>query len=339
MKRKFALFLALTLTVVLTACSGTSAPDSQSTGVPTPADGSDPSQASESAGAAKEKIGALLLTDNDYNNQMGVGIKKAANENGYDFMSVVTNFDPELELSGLETLYASGVKSFYTISIGPEVLAEELKKYADLGVLCHNASEGFNATVVEDNATICSSFSESVKAFMNDKGMETAEIAAFWIPGTMSNNSGVGYEAYTMLPGAVKDTFGDSVKIVTDLESEDASVETAANLTETVLNTYPDTRVFFYYNNDMAIAGANTIAAAVADCSDYYVFSSEANDEVIRLIGIDSSPLRGCTMSDIEGFGYDAGLQLINWIENGEMTNIAPQKILIDERNVSGFSD
>ena len=323
MKKLLALPLVLFLTVLCVACGAAASQASIGNSV-------------SEAMPNNARIGALLLLSNDYNNQMRAGIEQAAEANGYGFMSVVSNFDPELELSGLETLYASGVRAFYTISIGPDALREEVKKYPDLGVLCHN-NPSFHATVIEDNATIVRSFCESVKTFMEDKGMDTAEIAALWIPGTMSNHTGVGFEAYTMLPEAVKDVFGDRVKIVTDLEARDASLEAAGNLTETVLNTFPNVRIFFNYNNDMAIAGANTIAAAIPNSTDYYVFSSEANDEVIRLIASDSSPLRGCTMSDIQGFGYDAGMQLINWIENGEMNDIAPKKVLIDNRNVSEF--
>ena len=40
---------------------------------------------------------------------------------------------------------------------------------------------------------------------------------------------------------------------------------------------------------------------------------------------------------DIEASGYQVGLQLINWIENGTMENVIVEKVLVDSTNVADY--
>ena len=113
--------------------------------------------------------------------------------------------------------------------------------------------------------------------------------------------------------------------------------EEASDVTAQVLNGYPDVKFFFCFNNGYAIAASNEISAAVSDTSDYFVFSSEGDPESFRLISSGTSPYRACAYADIEESGYQTGLQLIRWIEEGEIENVVVTKVLVDSRNVDEY--
>jgi ABC-type sugar transport system substrate-binding protein len=113
--------------------------------------------------------------------------------------------------------------------------------------------------------------------------------------------------------------------------------EEASNVTEQLLNAYPNLRYLFCFNNGFALVAANEIMAAVPDAREYFVFSSEGDAESFRTIGTGTSPYRACAYNNIEQSGYEAGLQLINWGENGKIENVVVTRQLVDSRNVKEF--
>jgi ABC-type sugar transport system substrate-binding protein len=178
-------------------------------------------------------------------------------------------------------------------------------------------------------------FVEAVDRFRKEKGIEGGQMAAIWlhaceVVGSDFNNAMVDMKAimdeYCKAEGLefVSDQFAD-----TD--------EEASNITEQLLNAYPDLRYLFCFNNGFAIVAANEITAAVPDVSEHFIFSSEGDPESFRLISSGTSPYRACAYNDIEQSGYDTGLQLINWIENGKLENVVVTRQLVDASNVAEF--
>ena len=103
------------------------------------------------------------------------------------------------------------------------------------------------------------------------------------------------------------------------------------------MNAYPNLRYLFCFNNGYAITASNQIASAVTDVRGYFVFSSEGDDESFRLIASADSPYRGLSYNDIVQSGYETGLQLINWIENGRIEDVVVSRVLVDNRNIADY--
>lgn len=321
MKKLLCLFTAMTMVFALAAC-GNGGADQPGSAAPD---------------AEKAKLGIVVPDlNNAFCSQMAGGIERAAAENGYEVVTVKSNADPEADVASIENMDASGVKAYYGLHIGVDSIGDLLKnQYPQIGCLTQTTFDGEAAHVVEDYHNIAVIFCESLDAFIEEKGMESVEICGIWLSNCLIQGTAE-YEGYTTITGYIEEHYaGTNVTYVTSQYPQNA--EEAGNYTETLLNGYENARVFFCYNNDFAIATANTISAAVSDSADYYVFSSETDDESFRLIADDSSPYRGAASGDTEETGYQVGLQLINWVENGTMENVPVVKTLCDWRNVSDF--
>ena len=319
MKKFLAILLAVMMVLSLAAC-GQSAKDPAKNDAP------------------KAKLGVVVPDlNNAFCSDMANGIKRAADEKGYEVVSVLTQANPENDVSALENLSATGVKAYYGIHMLTETVGEQLKStYPEIGCLSQTAFDGAGGVIVEDFNNIATIFCESLDAFIAEKGITSGEICGIWmtlceVEGTTEN------EAYTIITNYINEHYaGTGITYVTSQFTADA--EDVGNTTETLLNRYPDAKFFFAYNNDFAITTSNIIAASVPDTSEYYVFSSESDAESYRMIADENSPYRGCAAGSTEETGYQVGKQLINWIENGTMENVPVAKKLCDWRNVSEFA-
>ncbi len=329
--------LILTILVVsaflLNACSSTSS-------AATPTETSEQSEESntteEQASGEKAKIGFLSISmAPEFTVKMSEGIQNAANEFGYEYIVVDYNSDPEKEISGIETLANSGVKAYYTISLSAEADAEKLKEYPDIGVISQGQFSFYQAAVIDDSNWIAEKFCESLDSFIAENGITGGEIAGIWVDGTQSEDN-ASHGAYVTIKSVIEDHYKDTgFSYVTDQFPK--ATEDVPAMTETIMSAYPDVRFFFVFNNDMGIAAAQQIQSAVTDTSGYYVFSTEGSDESFRLIKEGTSPYRACVYADLVSTGYQVGLQLINWVENGTMENVNMQRILVDKTNVSEY--
>lgn len=336
MKKLIAILMCLAMVLALAACGGNSAPAApeapKADALAAPA-----APAAPEAAAPKGKIGVILPSLSfDFQLQMHNGVQRAANEKDYEFMPYDYNFDGELMLTGLDTLKASNVKGLYAIFLAPESASDFMKSNPDIGVLTQGAMvDGCQACTVNDYVKLGEQFVESLDRFVTENNITSGEIGALWLE-TCENQDSDYYTAKEDIKAVInKWCEGKDFTIVAEYYPADD--EAAANCTAQMLNANPNLKAVFAFNNGYAITAANEIAASVADASDYFVFSSEGDPESFRLIESGTSPYRACAYADIEESGYQVGLQLINWIENGVLEDVTVTKVLVDSSNAAEF--
>lgn len=287
----------------------------------------------------KAKIGALVPSLSfDFQLQMSNGIQRAGQEKGYEVVINDYNFDSEMMLTGLDTMKAMNVKAMYTILLSPQVASDFFKSNRDIAAVNQGAPvDGGRAYTVNDYKKLGSQFVDSLNCYVEQNGIEAGEIVGLWLE-TCENKDSDYYTAMVDMIEIMEQWCkekGDGFSFKSSFFP--ATDEDSANITAQVLNGYPNAKFFFCFNNGYAIACANEIASAKADTSEYFVFSSEGDPESFRLIADGTSPYRGCAYANIEESGYRVGLQLINWIENGQIENIPVSKDLVDSRNVENY--
>ena len=339
MKKLIAILLCLAMVLTLAACGGSATPEAAPEAAPEAVPEAAPEAVPEAAPEAgpKAKLGVLLPSLSfDFQLQMHNGVKRAAEEFGYEFMPYDYNFDGELMLSGLDTMKASNVKGMYAIYLAPESASDFMKSNPDIGVLTQGeVVDGAQAGTINDYVTLAEQFVDALDLYVTENNITSGEIGALWLE-SCENQDSEYFTAKENIKAVInKWCEGKDFSIVAEFYPADD--EAAANYTAQMLNANPNLRAVFAFNNGFAIAAANEISASVADTTEYFVFSSEGDPESFRLIESGTSPYRACAYMDIEASGYQVGLQLINWIENGVMENVVVEKVLIDSRNVAEF--
>ena len=330
MKKLIAMLLCLSMLFALPACGNQAGKNS--------ADPSgDPTGAPSQATGEKGKIGGGYASLSfDFQLQMSNGIERAAKEHGYEYMSYDYNFDSENMLSGLDTVKASGVKALYGLFVAPESATDFMKSNSDIGVLTQGeVVDGALAGTINDYVTLGQQFVEALDQFVTENNITSGEIGALWLENCENQDSDY-YTAKEDIKGVINQWCEDKDFTFT-VEFYPPDDESAANYTAQILNANPNLKALFCFNNGYATAAANEISASVPDASDYFVFSSEGDAESFRLIQSGTSPYRACAYMDIEASGYQVGLQLINWIENGTMENVIVEKVLVDSTNVADY--
>lgn len=287
----------------------------------------------------KAKIGACVMSlTYDFQLQMCNGIERAAKEKGYEAMIYDFNADNEQMLTGLDTLKASNVKALYGLFTAPQAATSFMLENEDIGVLTQGAPvEGGKAWTVNDYVKLGKQFVEALDYHVKEKGVTEGTVAALWLDNCQNPDNDY-YQAKLDIEAEINAWCEANGFTYAHSEYYPLDDESAANMTAQIMNADPNAKFFFCFNNGYAISAANEISSAVADTSEYFVFSSEGDDEVFRLIASGTSPMRACAYANIEESGYQVGLQLINWVENGVMENVAVAKDLVDIRNVADYT-
>lgn len=285
------------------------------------------------------KIGALLPSLSfDFQLNMQQGIQRAGDEFGYEVVTNDYNNDTELMLTGLETMKAMGVKSLYAIFSSPQVASDFMNQNPDMAVITQGAPvDGAKAWTQNDYITLGNQFVEALDTFVTENGITSGQIAGLWLDLCQVEDNDY-YTAMTQIIDIINEwceSKGDGFEFVASFFP--VNDEEASNMTAQILNGYPEVKFLFCFNNGYAIAASNEISSAVSDPSDYFVFSSEGDPESFRLISSGTSPYRACAYADIEESGYQTGLQLIRWIDEGEIENVVVTKVLVDSRNVDEY--
>ncbi|MBO4358904.1 MAG: hypothetical protein J5796_03795 [Erysipelotrichaceae bacterium] len=320
MKKLLSVLLVLILAVSLAACSNGGEGGGEGGG-----------------DEVKAKIGVSTISlDNDYCIQMNDGIVAAAEDKGYETMTISAFFDAEQELAALDQLAANDVKAMYFLGGATEALVNERNsKYEGLGIFAQGYADGVEAWLVEDNDGIINAFLEAVDKYAAETGVTEAQVVGIFPAGSDAEGSQQ-YETLKSFIATAQNHFeGTGIEFANYYISNDA--EGVSNMVETILNTYEKPRYFFCYNNDFAIVAANTLTSAVKDTSEYLVYSSEGDATSLGMIADPSSPYRGCALGNTYNTGYNIGLQLVNWVENGVMENVPAQKDFVDWTNVADF--
>lgn len=346
MKKAMALLVSLLMVVAMAACSSNVTPSTSAGESVSPSAGESaaasvsPSEAAsstnETASGSKGKIGVLLPSlAMDFQTKMAAGVKRAADEFGYDYQEIDYNFDAELEASGMDTLASTGVQAYYGIFMSAEADSARLKDHPEIGTISQAMDVESNAFIVNDYQAMGEQYIESLKNFRTTNNLKGGDMASIWLTTCEVKDSDY-YDAMTTMKSTMLEYCQqEGLNYVSDQYAE--TDEDASNIAEQLLNAYPNLRYIFCFNNGYALVTANEISSAVTDSSDYFVFSSEGDDESFRLISSKESPLRGCAYQDIEKCGYQTGLQLINWIKTGKMENVVANRVLVDIRNVADY--
>lgn len=333
MKKLLAVLLVAVMVLGLVGCSGTSSSTpAASTGTPDAA-GSTPAQPDGS----QKKLGMCAASLSfDFQIQMSNGIERAAKEHGYEYTVYDYDFDSEKMLSGLDTLAASDVGAMYGLFLAPESATAFMKDHPEIGVLTQGeVVEGALAGTINDYVTLGEQFVEALDAYVTENNITSGDIAALWLE-TCENEDSEYFTAKENIKNVIETWCeGKDFHVVSEYYPKDN--EEAANMTTQIMNASPNVRFFFCFNNGYAIAAANEIGSAKSDVSEYFVFSSEGDAESFRLIADGQSAYRACAYMDIEASGYQVGLQLINWIENGQMENVIVTKDLVTSANVQDY--
>lgn len=285
----------------------------------------------------KAKVGVSTISlDNDYCIQMNDGIVAAAKDKGYETMTISAYFDAEQELAALDQLAANDVKAMYFLGGATEALVNERNNtYEDIGIFSQGYADGVEAWLVEDNDGIIAAFLDAVDRYAAEKGITDAQVVGLFPAGSDAEGSQQ-YETLKSFIATAESHFeGTGISFANYYISDDA--EGVSNLVETVLNAYENPRFFFCYNNDFAIVASNTLISAVGDTSEYLVYSSEGDATSLEMIADENSPYRGCALGNTYQTGYNIGLQLVNWIENGKMENVPAKKDFVDWTNVKDY--
>lgn len=342
MKKFITILMCLAMVLALAACGSKSETPAGST---TPADSSDsadnttPADSTASAAEPKAKIGACVMSlSYDFQMKMCDGIQRAAKENGYEAMIYDFNADNEQMLTGLDTLKASNVKALYGLFTAPQAATSFMLDNPEIGVLTQGQQvEGCRAWTVNDYVKLGGQFVEALDKHVQEKNVTGGNIGALWLDNCQNPDNDY-YQAKKDIEAQIT-AWCDAHEGFAYVHSEYYPMddEDASNMTAQIMNADPDAKFFFCFNNGFGIAAANEIASAVPDTSEYFVFTSEGDDEVLRLIGSGTSPLRACAYANIEESGYNVGMQLINWVENGVMESVPVTKDLIDIDNVADY--
>lgn len=290
-----------------------------------------------SASASNGVIGMCAASLSfDFQLKMSDGIKRAAEEKGYDYRVYDYNFDNEQMLSGLDVLKTQGVKGMYGLFLSGEIATPFMEANPEIGVLTQGAVvPGARACTAEDYVAMGANFVSALDYYVTTNNITSGQIGALWLE-LCENEDNEYYGAKEQIKAEiVKWCEGKDFEFVCEYYPPDD--ETAANDTAQIMNAYPELNILFCFNNGYAIAAANEISAAHSDTSNYFVFSSEGDDETFRLIAGGTSPMRGCTYMDIEASGYEVGLHLIQWIEEGVLENVVVNRELVDARNIADF--
>lgn len=352
MKKLFASLVITGMMASLTACGSVvtvpGAPTETGSGVETemgadaetgekPETGNGETGGERDGAEAGGKIGMLAMSFGyDFQVQMSNGIERAAKEHGYEYMTYDYNGDAENMMTGMDVLASSGVKAYYGLYMSPEAATSFMKEHAEIGVLTQGEIvEGAQAQTENDYQMLAAQFVEALDKHVKEHNIEEGEIAALWLDSCENEDSE--YFAAKEEMKQVITSWGEENGFALTAEYFPADDETAANYTAQILNGQPNVKFIFAFNNGFAIAAANEISAAKADSSEYFVFSSEGDQETFRLIAGESSPMKACAYMDIEESGYRVGLQLIRWIEQGAMENVVNEKVLVDSENVTEY--
>lgn len=335
MKKVLVCFLSLTMLMSLGGCSAekTASGPSGSTVV-----SSGDTAGNPGGGDTKAKIGACVMSlSYDFQLKMCNGIERAAAENGYESMIYDFNADTELMLSGLEMMADNNVKALYGLFTAPEAATDFMRGHEDIGVLMQGQNiDGCRARTVNDYKKLGEQFVDALEYYVTDNGITDGGIAALWLDSCANKDSDY-YTAKQVIEQTITEWCEGKEYYYAPSEYYPTDEENAANITTQILNADPNIKFFFCFNNSYGISASNEIAAAAPDSSIYFVFASEGDDEVFRLIADENSPLRACAYANVEESGYLVGMQLINWVENGKMENVAVYKELVDSRNIAEY--
>ena len=328
MKKLLALFLALTMSLTLAACSGGTPSESKA-----PADESKAptteSKAPDNEGG-KKLIAGMVFQEDQFFKLLSAGYEAAAKDLGYEIQLTNTNNDQSKETEALNTYAAQGVVGVAISPLNTQVSPAAVEDAHNAGMeiaICNAARDAFPYAVASfsaDNYAFCKQTGEAAVKFIQ----ENYDADRVLKIGVVQFKTQVPEQSADRVGGffSALDEAGVKYEIVSDQDAwlQDMAVETAGDM----ISANPDLDLI-YAANDGGTVGSVMAVENAGKAGQIYVFGTDGSEQIVSLLKADTNILQAVTAQDAFQIGYSTVEALINKLEGktveGEgKTNIIP---------------
>ena len=328
MKKLLALFLALTMSLTLAACSGGTPSESKA-----PADESKAPAAESKAPdneGGKKLIAGMVFQEDQFFKLLSAGYEAAAKDLGYEIQLTNTNNDQSKETEALNTYAAQGVVGVAISPLNTQVSPAAVEDAHNAGMeiaICNAARDAFPYAVASfsaDNYAFCKQTGEAAVKFIQ----ENYEADRVLKIGVVQFKTQVPEQSADRVGGffSALDEAGVKYEIVSDQDAwlQDMAVETAGDM----ISANPDLDLI-YAANDGGTVGSVMAVENAGKAGQIYVFGTDGSEQIVSLLKADTNILQAVTAQDAFQIGYSTVEALINKLEGktveGEgKTNIIP---------------
>lgn len=328
MKKLLALFLALTMSLTLAACSGGTPSESKA-----PADESKAPAAESKAPdneGGKKLIAGMVFQEDQFFKLLSAGYEAAAKDLGYEIQLTNTNNDQSKETEALNTYAAQGVVGVAISPLNTQVSPAAVEDAHNAGMeiaICNAARDAFPYAVASfsaDNYAFCKQTGEAAVKFIQ----ENYDADRVLKIGVVQFKTQVPEQSADRVGGffSALDEAGVKYEIVSDQDAwlQDMAVETAGDM----ISANPDLDLI-YAANDGGTVGSVMAVENAGKAGQIYVFGTDGSEQIVSLLKADTNILQAVTAQDAFQIGYSTVEALINKLEGktveGEgKTNIIP---------------
>ena len=321
MKKLLALFLALTMSLTLVACSSGTPSESKAPANESKAPTTE-SKAPDNEGG-KKLIAGMVFQEDQFFKLLSAGYEAAAKDLGYDIQLTNTNNDQSKETEALNTYAAQGVVGVAISPLNTQVSPAAVEDAHNAGMeiaICNAARDAFSA----DNFAFCKQTGEAAVKFIQ----ENYDADRVLKIGVVQFKTQVPEQSADRVGGffSALDEAGVKYEIVSDQDAwlQDMAVETAGDM----ISANPDLDLI-YAANDGGTVGSVMAVENAGKAGQIFVFGTDGSEQIVSLLKADTNILQAVTAQDAFQIGYSTVEALINKLEGktveGEgKTNIIP---------------
>lgn len=328
MKKLLALFLALTMSLTLAACSSGDTTESKAPANESKAPATE-SKAPDNEGG-KKLIAGMVFQEDQFFKLLSAGYEAAAKDMGYDIQLTNTNNDQSKETEALSTYAAQGVVGVAISPLNTQVSPAAVEDAHNAGMeiaICNAAIDAFPYAVASfsaDNVSFCKQTGEAAVKFIQ-ANYEADRVLKI---GIVQFKTQVPEQSADRVNGffSALDEAGIKYEIVSDQDAwlQDMAVETAGDM----ISANPDLDLI-YAANDGGTVGSVMAVENAGKAGQIYVFGTDGSEQIVSLLKADTNILQAVTAQDAFQIGYSTVQALISKLEGktveGEgKTNIIP---------------
>lgn len=328
MKKLLALFLALTMSLTLAACTSGDTTESKAPAEESKAPATE-SKAPDNEGG-KKLIAGMVFQEDQFFKLLSAGYEAAAKDMGYDIQLTNTNNDQSKETEALSTYAAQGVVGVAISPLNTQVSPAAVEDAHNAGMeiaICNAAIDAFPYAVASfsaDNVSFCKQTGEAAVKFIQ-ANYEADRVLKI---GIVQFKTQVPEQSADRVNGffSALDAAGIKYEIVSDQDAwlQDMAVETAGDM----ISANPDLDLI-YAANDGGTVGSVMAVENAGKAGQIYVFGTDGSEQIVSLLKADTNILQAVTAQDAFQIGYSTVQALINKLEGktveGEgKTNIIP---------------
>lgn len=328
MKKLLALFLALTMSLTLVACTSNTPSESKAPANESKAPTTE-SKAPDNEGG-KKLIAGIVFQEDQFFKLLSAGYEAAAKDLGYDIQLTNTNNDQSKETEALNTYAGQGVVGVAISPLNTQVSPAAVEDAHNAGMeiaICNAARDAFPYAVASfsaDNYAFCKQTGEAAVKFIQEH-YEADRVLKI---GVVQFKTQVPEQSADRVGGffSALDEAGIKYEIVSDQDAwlQDMAVETAGDM----ISANPDLDLI-YAANDGGTVGSVMAVENAGKAGQIYVFGTDGSEQIVSLLKADTNILQAVTAQDAFQIGYSTVEALINKLEGktveGEgKTNIIP---------------